>query len=45
MNRKIVALIPVAALAFLVGCGGGETPEAKAPDEAAGHPRIVAHET
>lgn len=32
--RKIVALIPVAALA--VACGGGEaTPEAKAPDEAA----------
>jgi hypothetical protein len=31
---KIVALIPVAALA--VACGGGEaTPDAKAPDEAA----------
>jgi hypothetical protein len=42
MNLKIVALIPVAALAFIVGCGGGETPEAKAPDEAAAAPEEAA---
>jgi cytochrome c len=42
MIRKIVALIPVAALA--VACGGGETPEAKAPDEAAAAPEAPAAE-